>query len=298
MNQLHLINLRAVLLVLATLVWASVPAAVSAEELIHFDCVTDGSEVTPDRPHTDLSNDPPNNLQCLAGGASVLGQGTVHPHLEIKSPGGHSVVKNQTAVSTGATFYAPNDYKTKSNCFEFLDQPRKEVAAHQTFGAWGFGDTTVCGGENCGKAVEPVALDFAFHDITVEEFSIRMLDWGDYRPGVKNPDNFQVLLTAYNAANSVVDTYNYHFTVSEVGLGSDTYKAHTAYACASEVNNTCYGGGDDLWSQGDACVANEGEPGYLTLTVEGPGITRLELRMPSHGRDPNVGFDSIRFNVE
>ena len=290
--------MRQDLLILLLAVLVILPAQLHADELIHFDCVADGQKTTADKPINDPINDPPNNRQCLATDASVLGKGTVHPNLEIRSPAGSKVLKNRTAIAPHSTFVAPNDYRTNSNCFEFLDQGRREIASGQSIGSWGFGDTTVCDDKTCGKQSAKPELEFVFHDITVDQFSVKMLDWADYRPRATENDEFQVTLTAFNASNDVVDQFSYQFNLTGVGPGAAADQKFVGYECVRETGNSCDGSGSDLWAEGDACVANESEPGYLTLKVDGSGISRLELRFPSHGIDPNVGFDSIRFRPD
>lgn len=271
---------------------------VHAEQLIHFDCVADGLPETPVRPQSDKVNTPPNNLQCIPTNSSVLGMGTIHPDLEIQSPSGNTVLKNRTGVSASATHGAPNDAIVDGNCFEFLDLGRVENAPPPYEGGWGFGDKSVCAGGTCGGPPAKAEFDFVFHNITVNAFSIRMLDWGDFHPQATYPDNFQVTLTAFDASNSIVDTFNYHFSVSTVSPNGNSDQNPFDFVCVDEANNSCVGPGSDLWFEGDACTANDTEPGYLTLAVQGAGITHLELRVPSNGFDSNVSFDSIRFTEE
>lgn len=277
----------ALLLTLIGLVFASTGYA---DEVIHFDCEKSAKSAVP---QTDLLNNPPNNLQCLKTGASVLGNGTVYPQLEIRSPQGHRVVKIRSADPNPTVFISTDGATNNNNCLDYLDQGRHYVD-DEFSGAWGFGDATACHSDSCSPDnSEKPALDFIFHDMTVNQFSIRMFDWGDYRPGADDLEQFQTTLTAYDANNQVVGRYNYLFSIDR-----RIPTKEIAYTCVSELDNSCYKGGSDLEREGNACSAGPKEPGYLTLTVDAKGISRLELRFPSHGYDPNIGFDTIRFTPE
>jgi hypothetical protein len=215
---------------------ALVPSA-DAQELIHFDCIDDTNPETPDRPHTDQFNVPQNNLQCLPTGESVLGNGTVHPNLEIESPAGHFVVKNRAGAPAAATFGAPNDSTVNDNCFEFLDTGRVPITSG--FGGWGFGDTSACAPGTCQNTPSKVELNFLFHDTTVSQFSVRMFDWTDFNPALGT--DFQVTLTAYDALDAVVDTYSYHHTSTVAHAGNLVNPG--PYDCVIEDGNSCFGGG-------------------------------------------------------
>src|SRR5262249_24663469 len=106
--------------------------------------------------------------------------------------------------------------------------------------------------------------DFTFAPgVTVNCFSVRMLDYGDLFPF--GGTTHTVTVTAYDA--------------SSVQVAQDQLVML---------------GGVDLVT-GDACTAGpNGDPGNRLLTVTGPGIVKVTLRFDAVP-DPNVGFDDISF---
>ena len=274
--------------------------AVQGVELIHFDCIADGQAETDDRPQSDWVNDPPNDLQCLTAGGDVSGAGTVHPDLAITSPDGNPLLKTRAGWAGYPTYGAANDQPTQythGNCYEFLEQGRIQVPDDRRYGGWGFGDRSAClpGTDGCvDHDAFPVAMDFEFlNGRSVESFSLRMLDWGDWNPAEQ--DEFQVTLTAFDSGGQVVDQYSWHHLILDSPRGSNL---PGAWECVEEPGNSCVGGGQDLWLEGDACSAEDGQPGYLTPAVQGAGIVRVELRMPLGAADTNLGIDSIRFGQQ
>lgn len=179
------------------------------------------------------------DFESLPAGTPVEGLGAVHADLAITSlpslspsctPGSARVIEefNPTFPSYGGA--------TGAN--ECLD------------GTHGFGDDPGC------------ALDYEFTfapGVTVECFSIRMLDFGDLLPygGLTHA----VTLSAF-AGVTLVDQ-----------------DVLTLIAPQAVVT-------------GDAC--NPGDPGNHLFVVSGTGITRVTLTFDA-SPDPNVGFDSIQF---
>lgn len=109
------------------------------------------------------------------------------------------------------------------------------------------------------------AFDYDFTlaaGVIVSCFGMRMVDYGDYYPygGVTHT----VTLSAYDAGNNLVDQ-----TVLSVGGGVDS-------------------------TSGDACLSQAGMPGNYFLSVAGPGIVIVTLRLDANA-DPNVGYDDIVF---
>ena len=184
-------------------------------------------------------------FESLVPGTSVEGPGAVDPDLVITSvpwalgpscPAGSAQVIVEgspvpyPAYTAGAT-NVPNDCLT---------------------GTHGFADDQSC----------VLDYDFTFAPgVTVNCFGIRILDYGDYFPF--GGTTHQVLLTAYDASNAVVDT--------DVLLVS---------------------GGEDL-TGGDACVSQASQ-GNVRLEVAGAGIVKIKLTYDAFP-DPNVGYDDVSF---
>ena len=185
------------------------------------------------------------NFESLAPGTSVEGLGAVHPDLNITSvawPFAPSCTTGTAAaieegVATPFAAYGTAG-STPNGCLT---------------GIRGFGDEQGC----------VLDYDFTFAPgVTVNCFSIRMLDYGDLQPF--GGATHTVTLTAYDATNAVVATDQLVMT-----------------------------GGVDLVT-GDACTAQAGDPGNKLFTVTGSGIVKVTLRFDEFP-DPNVGFDDISF---
>lgn len=137
---------------------------------------------------------------------------------------------------------------------------------------------------------------------TVREFTLHMLDFGDYNPsavkGVPSAANFHyAAMIAYDADGNVVDRRE--LTYDSNGRGSPQESPQY---------------GDLLCGTGDAIYAAEGEPGNWTWHVEGPGIARVELvfekdfdpltydpdtdRYTGDGFDPWIAFDGLCYTIE
>lgn len=103
---------------------------------------------------------------------------------------------------------------------------------------------------------------FSFRsDISVSAFTVRMLDYGDFNP--VGATEHEVTLVAYDANDNVVATDTLTFTSD--GSISDE---------------------DELWLTGDS-TADLGDPGNFAYTVDGTGITRVELEYSSDvGSEP------------
>jgi hypothetical protein len=185
------------------------------------------------------------NFESFTPGTSVEGLGAVHPDLIISSvawPFGPACTVGSAAVieenvSTPFDAYAAGG-SVPNNCLT---------------GIRGFGDQQGC----------VLDYDFTFAPgVTVNCFSIRMLDFGDLQPF--GGTTHTVTLTAYDASSTVVST-----------------------------DQLVMAGGVDLVT-GDACTAQAGEPGNRLFTVTGPNIVKVTLRFDAFP-DPNVGFDDISF---
>ena len=189
-------------------------------------------------------------------GASVEGLGSVHEDLNIQAPGDAVKVAEGEAP---AVYGAPNGPGSIWNggmdpdCGGFSDITTKEA-----------------------KAAHDYTFTFA-PGISVTEFSLRMLDFGDYNPSKST--SHVVTMTAYDASDVQVDQMTLQYTSDGQG---------------NPRSPNLYG---DLWYSGDAISASEGEPGNWMWTVSGSGIVRVELDF-GVGFDPNIAFDSLCFTIE
>ncbi len=132
--------------------------------------------------------------------------------------------------------------------------------------AGGFGDSIT------QRAGQPHRYIFTFAPgISVTEFSLRMLDFGDLNPTLAT--NHTVTMKAYNDAKQEVDEQVLNYTTTPVRLPPEMQMA------------------------GDATGAALGEPGNYPWHVTGTGIVEVVLEF-GEGYDPNVGFDTLSFTTE
>ncbi len=187
-------------------------------------------------------------FEGLATGASIEGVGTVDPLLIVTSlpwslgpscpAGSAAVIEEGNPVPYPS--YAAGAGPLPNDCLS---------------GTRGFGDDAGC------------VLDYQFTfvpGVSVSCFSIRILDYGDFFP--YGGATHQVLLTAYDATNAIVDQ--------------------------DAINML---GGVDLGG-GDACVT-QAAVGNTRLSVSGSGIVKVLLTYDAFP-DPNVGYDDITFCEE
>ncbi len=117
--------------------------------------------------------------------------------------------------------------------------------------------------------------------ISVDYFTIQMLDYGDYNPTLAT--EHQATLIAYDANNNQVATDELNFTSDGTILPRS-------------------GSAGDLWFTGDAISATPGQPGNYAFTVAGSGITRVELQFSSNlgegATDPNFALSVLCFSPE
>lgn len=185
------------------------------------------------------------NFTSFSAGAPVEGLGTVHPNLNITSvPWSFA-----PSCSTGAAVIEDGNPVPYASYASPASNPNGCLTALK-----GFGDEPGC----------VLDYDFTFAPgVTVNCFSFRMLDYGDFFPF--GGATHQVDVTAYDAANNIVDT-DQLVTV-----------------------------GGELLASGDACGASHnGDPGNKLFTVTGAGIVKVTLRFDGFP-DPNVGYDDISF---
>jgi hypothetical protein len=191
------------------------------------------------------------NFGSVQAGQSVEGLGVVAPYLSIDALG--TAVKVAEGVNP-LVYGAPN------------------VAAYTINGGvtanGGFSDATT------KAALQPHLYTFSFaQGVSVSNFSLHMLDYGDYNPS--NSPTHVVTLTAYDLSNAVVQQEILDFT--SVGTSSPEY--------------------GNLLETGDAIDAAPCEPGNWTWNVSGTGIVRIVLEF-GVGHDPNIAFDTLTFTTE
>jgi len=111
--------------------------------------------------------------------------------------------------------------------------------------------------------------------IVVEQFSLHMLDFGDYNP-TKNPQHY-ASLTGYTANNVMVSRHELSYTTTS-GLISPEYGNLKLTGDAITAANT----------------ASLGLPGDWTWNVNGKNMAKIVLEF-GDGYDPNIGFDTLSY---
>jgi uncharacterized repeat protein (TIGR01451 family) len=189
----------------------------------------------------------------VAVGESVEGLGKVAPYLNIDAKG--TAVKIVEGLSP-RLYGAPNDVV---------------VGNGGLVAGGGFSDFET------QQAVQAHRYVFTFSGGSVSDFSLRMLDYGDWN--VPKDAAHYVSMVAYDGSGVEVARQELRFTSPEVSLprSSDIY--------------------GDLYITGDAVTASPGQPGNWTWNVSGSGITEIVLEF-GVGFDPNIGFDTLSFTTE
>jgi hypothetical protein len=189
---------------------------------------------------------------------SVNGLGAVHPRLNISSTNNAVVVKEfADPIAYGGNLPGQNNV------------PNACIGLAGGFADVGAGDFSV------NTKLHDYVFTFA-PAISVSEFSLLMVDYGDFNPG--RATIHSVKLVAYNASGEIVD---------------EDELSHTSAATLNPLVVT-----------GDACTAQTGEPGKFKFTVSGSHITRLELRSSNNGSspnepsDPHIAFTELCFVLE
>jgi hypothetical protein len=118
---------------------------------------------------------------------------------------------------------------------------------------------------------------------TVDSFSVRVFDWGDFLPNGANSDQtYWIALLAYDIDDNLLAEDRITFT-----------------STTSSINNRNTPEFGNLAVAGDACDAEEGQPGRGNLEVNASGIYRLELHYRDlQSMDPHSGFRFPDFNLE
>jgi hypothetical protein len=189
-------------------------------------------------------------------GESVEGMGAVAPYLDINSVAGTTV-----KIIAGD----PD--------FQYLaGQPPTENGGLASGG--GFADPS-----GRGTSLPEYLYEFTFADgFTVTEFSVRMLDFGDFNP--RADINHSIVMTAYNAAGVPVGIQDLTYTTDPERLPDNS----------PEWGN--------MQIHGDALLAQDGDPGRWTWRVTGDAIAKVVLRFDGVGFDPNFAFDSLSYTTE
>ncbi|NEO83090.1 MAG: PEP-CTERM sorting domain-containing protein [Spirulina sp. SIO3F2] len=206
----------------------------------------------------------------LNNGDSVEGLGTVHELLNINTlGGGEAKAIFEGAAGKGA--YGASSSQTS---------PNSNVRNGGIGALGGFADL--------GKRNHTFEFTFA-DDTTVSDFSLRMLDYGDYNK--KKVVDHNIILTAFNANNEVVDAFKFSYNSSAQSNPLGFYKADA----------------NGVFGRGDALIAADGDAGNLLLSVGGAGITRVVLGYENYKQngteidvaaDPNIGFGAMTFTTE
>ena len=190
------------------------------------------------------------NFANVQAGQSVEGLGVVAPYLNIDAKG--TAVKVAEGVNP-LVYGAPN--------VNFIINGGLAAGG-------GFSDVVT------KNALQPHLYTFSFaQGVSVSNFSLHMLDYGDFNPS--NSTSHLVTLTAYNLNNALVDQEILDFT--------------------SLANNSPEYG--NLILTGDAVDAAPGQPGNWTWNVSGTGIVRIVLEF-GVGHDPNIALDLLSFTTE
>jgi len=195
-------------------------------------------------------------------GQSVVGQGVVHPILNIETSGGNDVVALREQVFPPA--YGGGEDNIVNDCLG---------------PDGGFADL---GHSPFSFSTKNHQYAFAFTK-PITEFTIRMVDWGDFLPFGGNGDQtYAMTMTAYNAANDVVDTDTIQFTSDSTAIQSRPSNEFGPLNIA-----------------GDACLATAGQPGNYTFHVQGSGIVRVTLAPRDRpSTDPHMALSNLGFTVE
>jgi uncharacterized repeat protein (TIGR01451 family) len=186
-------------------------------------------------------------------GESVEGLGVVAPNLDIDARG--TAIKI-LADTMPYAYGGPND------------NPNINGAISP---GGGFSDTTTRAAKQAHR------YTFTFAGVTVSDFSLHMLDYGDWNPTLNTAH--YVSLIAYDGNGAVVTQQEINYNTQAVELPRDS---------------SIYG---DLWFTGDAVTASAGQPGNWVWNISGSGIVQIVLEF-GVGFDPNIGFDTTNFNTE
>jgi hypothetical protein len=193
------------------------------------------------------------DFESLPHGSSVEGLGTVHALLDIDAGGSGVLVGEGLAPAA----YGGGLDNLENGC---MGNPGAYTNGESSQYGQGFTDL---------ERWHDYLFSFA-PGTTVSEFSIKMLDFGDYNPTYS--DYHEVRVTAYDAEGTVID------------------EDVLAYGSLPKKNPP------EIRYIGDTCYALPGDPGNYGFTLTGPGITWVVLEVTA-GIDPNIAFDDIAFTA-
>ena len=233
------------------------PAVVALVVLLSFASIPPTYSRSEADVNLDFSGIPP--------GTSVVGPGAVHPLLNINPSGGNDVL----AISE---FTNPVAFGANKN-----GVPNLANACISSAGS-GFADVG-SGTFTPDTKLHQYVFTFA-GGVTVNKFSLRMADWGDFLPyGASADGRYAMRMVARNANEEVVDTDEIAFTSN-----------------STQVSNRLSNEFGNLGVSGDACTASPGQPGNYTFVVEGQGIASVELHAKDKASiDPHIGFSDLSF---
>lgn len=163
----------------------------------------------------------------IPSGSSVEGLGTLHPSLNISTSTGGAIALQENQD--------PFAYRSVSGISNF-----------------GMG---ILGGFSDVNRIHEYSFTFA-PDVTVSDFTVQMLDYGDFNP--VGATEHTVTAVAYNGNDEVVAAQTLYFE-------SD-----------GSISNS-----DELWLTGDS-TADLGNPGNYLFVLSGSGIERVELKYASN----------------
>ena len=192
----------------------------------------------------------------------ITGLGGVWEYLDISCPGNDMTLK---IIEEDGSFpgynYRASDNSLKNNGWLNGDAIATDMGfSVVSANSWSLGDPL---------DFDKIVFNF-INGVTVSDFSIYMLDYGDmchnnYNGQGTHCANYTVTLTAYDKDGGTVNIYAYSI--------------------------------NDSGGQGDITYDASKEAGRKTLSVTGSGIAKVEMVF-TEGIDLGIGFDDICFTVE
>jgi hypothetical protein len=197
------------------------------------------------------------DFSALAAGDSVEGAGTVNSLLTITSSVGNGI-----ALFSGQS---PNTYTAG---------PGNTISSGGISPTGGFAT-------NGSGFLQDFVFTFA-SGVTVDSFSLRVLDYGDLNGGNATQHTFGI--KAFDALNQLVDIDSFFYT-------------------SDSANNPTSGSAGNLTQTGDALLSSGASPGNTLFTVVGSGIVRVEMfydhngtRPPGAASDARIGITDLQMN--
>lgn len=208
-------------------------------------------------------------------GQSVVGTGLLPgaPELVIGDSGGNDVVlvaENSNPVAFGGTLVdaAGNWWDIGNRCVGGSD---------------GFGFADVGSGDYT-YTTKKHDYEFSFSGgKSVSAFSLIVYDWADFLPFGAAPNNIlSIEMTGYDADGNVVATDVFSVTVT------GNFSSLSRMTQAGSTRTT-----------GDACMAQDGQPGRAPLAIEAAGITKVTVAFSNkESMDPHIALGMVRYTLE